>query len=335
MKPFAAVVLACAWLSQVSNAADDSAAVLAKCRELILDRAQRLPNYTCNETIERFYYALATTTVFNPDIPPQMRVGLAQKRDIPCSQMRTGKLALNATDRIHLEVKLSNGKEIGSWPGARQFEPGSIFDLVGPGTFGTGPLGALLVDIFANAGTTVTFQREEDKLFVYRFEVPLKSSNYHVQAWGNWKPVAYEGIAWIDPATSDVKRIQVSTGQLPSETQACYSTTDVEYDRIGIGTSDFLAPKHSTLSFFMQDATKNETSITYSQCRQYQAESTLRFDEGPVQPPRPFRRWTPRVLSKRRRHCLPDWRYLLPLLCRSILKPRPPEISFRRKRGSQ
>lgn len=277
MQAFTAVALACTLLSEVLKAADDPAAVLAKCRELILSRADRLPNYTCRETVDRFYYARVSP-----------RLG-----DLPCNQMRAEKLVLTATDRIRLEVKISEGKEIGSWPGAGQFESRSIFELVGGGTFGTGLLGGLLLDVFGNEGATVTFQREEDKLVAYRFAVPLESSHYRVQAWGNWKTVAYEGTAWIDPTTSDLTRIQIRTAELPPETQSCYSTSEVEYDRVRLGSVDFLAPSHSTLSFLMRDATKNDTSTTYSQCHQYQVESTLRFDDGPslvpaarpIQPP--------------------------------------------------
>ncbi len=263
MKPYVvAIVLAPLLLA----AADDSAAVLAKCRERILERAQHLPNYTCNETVDRSYY----------------RSAKQGGKDLPCSQIRTEKLILAVTDRLHLEVKVSEGEEIGSWPGASQFDSRSIFDLVGGGSYGTGSLGTFLVDIFGNKGATITFQGEQDKLFAYSFQVPLNSSHYAVQAWGNWRPVPFEGTAWIDPATSDIKRIRIQTAELPPETQACYGTTEVEYDSSQARSTDFLAPKHSTLRFLMRDGTQNETSTAYSQCREYQVESTLRFDDGPA-----------------------------------------------------
>jgi hypothetical protein len=50
-------------------------------------------------------------------------------------------LQLYLTDRLHLDVKVSHGNEIGSWAGASQFDSRSIFDLVGTGPFGTGTLG--------------------------------------------------------------------------------------------------------------------------------------------------------------------------------------------------
>jgi hypothetical protein len=259
-------VLAFVLAFSLLRAAEDPANVLAQCRERILKRAERLPNYTCNEIVDRSYYRRA-------------KPGPAE---LPCGQIRTEKLVLNATDRVRLEVKISDGKEIGSWPGASQFDSRSIFDLIGGGTFGTGPLGTLLVDVFGNKGATIAFQGEEDKLFGYSFKVPIDSSHYYIQAWGNWRPVAFEGIAWIDPSTFDLKRIRVQTGELPPETQSCYSTTEIEYDRVRTGTSEFLAPKLSTLTFLMRDATRNETSTAYSQCREYQVESTVRFDDGPA-----------------------------------------------------
>ncbi|HME09758.1 MAG TPA: hypothetical protein VKG25_22055 [Bryobacteraceae bacterium] len=262
MKAFLAVVFAPALL----HAADDSEVVLAKCRERILARAEHLPNYTCNETVDRFYYIRA-------------KPGAS---DQPCSQIRAEKLNLAVTDRLRLEVKVSEGEEIGSWPGASQFDSRSIFDLIGGGAFGTGPLGTLLVDVFGNKGATIVFQEEQDKLLVYRFAVPLNSSHYMIQAWGNWRPVPFDGTAWIDPGTSDIRRIQFHTGELPLETQACFGTTEVEYDSVQTRPSDFLAPKHSTLRFLLRDGTQNETSTAYSQCREYQVESTLRFDDGPA-----------------------------------------------------
>src|SRR5271168_836807 len=89
-------------------AADDSATVLAQCRERILNRAERLPNYTCNETVDRSYYARQSQG--------------SGKTELACREIRNEKLVLGATDRVRLEVKISEGKEIGSWPGASQFD---------------------------------------------------------------------------------------------------------------------------------------------------------------------------------------------------------------------
>lgn len=255
---------ACLVFCVCARGSDDSARVLKRAQQRILDRAERLPNYTCNETVDRRY--------FQPAKPP--RPGAS------CDQLGAAKRELEASDRIRLEVKVSDGKEIGSWPGASHFDSRSIFDLIGGGTFGTGPLGTALVDVFGNKGATFKFQGEEDKLFVYHFDVPLSSSHYYIQAWGNWRPVAYSGTAWIDPATCDLKHFKMLATELPVETEACQTTTDVKYDRVKTGRGDFLAPRQSTLHFLRRDGTENETSTEYFNCREYQVESALRFDDS-------------------------------------------------------
>ena len=257
------LIFALPLLAAFALASDESDTVLARTKERILDRAKQLPNYTCIETVDRSYYV------------PQER----PRVDLPCNQRRPEKLLLQAADRLRLEIKVSDGGEIGSWPGATQFDSRDIMQLAGGGAFGTGPLGTLLVDVFGNPGVTFTFQREEDKLFAFQFVVPLSTSHYYIQAWGNWKPVAYDGTAWIDPATFDLRRIRVRTQELPPETEACYSTSSVEYEHTHLGSSDFLAPLRSTLHFFMRDGTENETSTAYSQCHEFHVESTLHFDD--------------------------------------------------------
>jgi hypothetical protein len=256
------------------RAAEDPSNVLAHCKSRILERAERLPNYTCHETVDRRYFRTTKPVVPAPE----------------CGQLRNSldqgglKLELDATDRVRLEVKVSGGLEIGSWPGASQFDSRSIFELAGGGAFGTGPLGTLLTDVFVNDGTTFVFAGEQDKLLVYRYDVPLSASHYYIQAWGSWRPVAFDGRVWIEPATFDLKRIESHTHELPPESHACYATTTVDYDRLGNRPHDFLAPAKSALQFLMRNGATQEIDTVYSRCREYQVESTLRFDDAPLEP---------------------------------------------------
>jgi hypothetical protein len=258
-------------LPYVLFAAEDPSGVLARCSRQILERAEHLPNYTCNETIDRSYYQTAK--------------GMWGRAT--CDRLRAAydggdlKQELEATDRVRLEVKVSEGTEIGSWPGATQFDSRSIFELVGGGAFGTGSLGTLLTDVFGNAGATFRFAGEDNKLLVYRYAVPLSASHYYVQAWASWRPVAFEGKVWIDPATSDLKRIEANTHEMPPESESCYATNVVDYDRLRTGSSDFLAPGKSSLQFLMRNGATNGIRTVYSNCREYQVESTLHFDDAP------------------------------------------------------
>src|ERR1700687_5350032 len=120
--------LAVAILAQTPR---DPEEALVQARDKILERTERLPNYTCVQTLDRKY--LKRT---KPEFP------------VPsCDQMsaeRTKKaylLKVQATDRLRLDVKVSAGGEIASWAGAGRFESGVEF-IQGP--FGTGPFGTFL-----------------------------------------------------------------------------------------------------------------------------------------------------------------------------------------------
>jgi hypothetical protein len=108
----------------------DPTDVLAHARDNLIERSYRLPNYTCEQTVDRKY--------LRPFVQPQPLPSCSQMRGV---EKNADSLQLYLTDRLHLDVKVSHGNEIGSWAGASQFDSRSIFDLVGTGPFGTGTLG--------------------------------------------------------------------------------------------------------------------------------------------------------------------------------------------------
>src|SRR5579871_5388275 len=161
------LALAAALFGQVSPEGER----LARAREMLMERDKRLPDYTCVQTVERRFFKRLLTHYTNPT----------------CDQARAlsrQDLLLETTDRLRLDVKVSQGVEIGSWPGS-QFSARSIFDLIGGGPFGTGMLGPLIADIFGNGGATYRYTGDEiatgTELFAYRYEVPLGSSHYRVK----------------------------------------------------------------------------------------------------------------------------------------------------------
>jgi hypothetical protein len=255
----------------------DPMRVLARAREQFLARTTRLPNYTCMQTVERKFF-----TRMHPNSSASS-----------CSDLRTrdgSELTLEATDRLRLDVKISDGTEIGSWAGASSFESRSIFDVIGGGPFGTGSFGTILWDIFSNAGSTFQFIKEEKRnnstLFAYEFFVPGASSHSYVKAGSDWVPTAYEGKLWIDADSFDPKRLTTRTSELAPETGGCEALTTIDYLRKRLGASDFLIPERSLMHILMRDSTETETAVVYSGCREFVGQSTVRFEEvssAPVQ----------------------------------------------------
>jgi len=271
----ASATLLCMALTIGAQAPPDPEQVLAKARDNILDRTDRLPNYTCVQTVDRQYLHLK-----QPVFPVLSCDDMSAKRN-----KKNNLLYLEATDRLRLDVKVAGGTEIGAWAGASHFADGNLMKLI-KGPFGTGALGTILTDIFTGSSVRFYFDGEEAmdslKLFRYRYEVSQESSHYMIHTGSDWAFTAYDGAVWIDPNSFELRRLQMRTSELPKESGACESTTTVEYAPIRIGTGDFLLPQHSTLHFLMRDMGESDVATTYSSCHQYHAEATLVTDPSAI-----------------------------------------------------
>jgi hypothetical protein len=257
----------------------DPTEVLARARDKLLDRTDRIPNYVCVETVNRSYLKNADARSWPASCDQIM--GAKKKGAF--------KLRLDVTDRLRLDVKVSEGHEIGAWAGARRFDPRDIIEFVGDGPFGTGPLGTLIGDIFLNQGARFEYDGEESLdhtgVFKFSYHDPLEFSHYLIKSLNEWVPTAFNGDLWIEPESFDLLRLTARSSELPPETLACIADLDVVYERERIGSRDFLLPRRSELHFVMRDSTETHSLTTFSDCHEYHAESTLRFDEPtPTEP---------------------------------------------------
>jgi len=145
----------------------------AACSRQTLDRARRLPDYTCVQTVTRKYYR-----------HPRLRV---EPERYECDQLiaqrdkRNYKVELSAIDRIRLDVKVSGAVEIGSWAGAARFDSRSVLDLA-RGSYQSGVMGPLLGDVFFNEATEFRYtgpdQSDSAELLAYTFQVDAGESHY-------------------------------------------------------------------------------------------------------------------------------------------------------------
>lgn len=245
-------------------------------RDQVLEHAARIPNHTCVETVQRNRYEPVTGKA-----PKSCDAILASRKQPDFPQL----LRLDATDRLRLDVALSPEREIYSWAGAEKFEGGEIDELIPEGAMATGPFASMLLSTFQGRSPKFVFAGDATfdgpRLMEYTFRVPPEESSYRVKTHKEWVVTGYTGTLLVDPRTSELVRLNVSTDELPAATGTCEAHTDLEYGLVPLGGIDYLLPKTARQRFVGRDGSEAENSIAFASCREYRGESTLNFGDKP------------------------------------------------------
>jgi len=260
---------------------EQAQAVFGRAREQVDKTISNLPRYVCVENIERAY--------FHPLKPFLPRVSYC-----PAVGGKNGlKLRLSATDRVRLEVAVSDGREIDSWPLASQFDTRGI-DIVESGPISSGAFGTNLAGVFQNPDAKIEFTgaatRAGRTIFVYHYSVPLESSSQMVRLvdGARWK-TAYRGDLEIVADTAELISLTIEAGPLPPFSGMCRTKTTNIYHHVRVGEGEFLIPVTSTFQTMGPNGTTTESTTTFSGCHQFAVETTLRFDadDAPSRPETP------------------------------------------------
>jgi len=254
----------------------ESSALLDRARQKIASTTRRLLKCTCLETIERSYYE------------PSEKVNAKVMTEAPPNSCNAkefggnGPLSLEAKDRLRLGVTVLGDKEIYSWAAASRFDSRSVFQIVSSGPIHMGSFGTYLPDVFENPGTKITFTGKKNEgsgeVFEYTFEIPATASHYSVGTEKAWRITGYHGSFQIYSATAELARLVDETEQLPPEAGMCRARSRYEYHSMLIGDDEFLIPRVSRVDTLSGNANETSSIMTFSDCREYTAESSLRFD---------------------------------------------------------
>jgi hypothetical protein len=258
-----------------AQAPHDPAAVLDEARTRLGELAQTLEKYVCVETINRSYYQRVVPRNTHASAAPPPACAPPPPND---------PYQLASTDRVRLEVTVSEGTELHSWPGATRFDERNVDDLIRNGPVSTGSFGAYLNSIFGQPGVVFQYKGEQlangKKQFEYGYRVPLAASHFEVKTDAGWRPTAYEGEFRIDPQTYDLQSLTVRTVDPPAGAAFCQAASTLDYQPVHIGDSDLLLPRQAELQIELKDGPETRNVTTFSSCREYQAESEIVFDES-------------------------------------------------------
>ena len=241
--------------------AEDPAETLQRARNKLRDAARELANYACTETVERRYYDASPRSTAADEPPEKL---------------------LEGTDRLRLEVTLANGREIFSWPGATRFDTRNIDSIIRQGPIGSGSFAAHLLAIANAPENQFSFQtattEEGERLFEHRFFVPLGSSHYRIRAGGSWDTVPYEGSVRFS-SDGKIRELRVHTNSFPPASPITAVDAEVSYPPRATDGDEALLPSQSELRIRFKSGRETVNVTTFSDCREYQAESTLRFED--------------------------------------------------------
>ena len=252
----------------------DPGEALERARANLQSMTRRLAKYACIETVDRIYY----------EPPPEPATAPSCSQIEAARSRRTAPLAIEATDRLRLEVTVSEGHEIHAWPGATRFDTRDVDDIIRQGPIGTGAFGTHLIGVFDNPGVDFHYVGEKTdgdrKVLEYRYHVPADASRYRVKIGNTWQVVPYDGTFWLDEDSLELRRFTVDAAPLPPASFMCQLHAALDYRRVRIGDGDVLLPREGALGIVMDNARETSNLTTFSDCREYQAESALHFDSS-------------------------------------------------------
>ena len=83
---------------------------------------------------------------------------------------------------------------------------------------------------------------------------------------------------WVDPETKDLIRLEEFAVDIPPTLDIKENLTSVTYGRVKIGEAQVLLPLSAETTVSNVSGWRAKNHIDFSGCREYKAESIIRFD---------------------------------------------------------
>ncbi|MFN7919264.1 MAG: hypothetical protein U0Q16_04160 [Bryobacteraceae bacterium] len=247
-------------LAAALTAQDPQSDLLPRFRAHVKETLRRLPDYTCLQTTERTRREAKTA-------------------------------AARKLDTLRLQVALIGRKERYSWADAPKFEERELRDIIGKGVINTGSYAAHIQHVllspateFAAKGTEKANGRDAAR---FDFEIPVEHSSFKISVPPEETEVGAKGSIWMDPESLDLLRLEVKADEIPRELGIDRLTETIDYSRAKLGDEIFLLPSSAVFSMVDVSGEEHRNSTRFGACRQFHAESKVRFDAEDSAPTAP------------------------------------------------
>jgi hypothetical protein len=231
--------------------------LLSRIKRHLHGELARVPNYTCIETISRFY-------------------------EDPKSPFRSHWL-LAALDTVRLEIVFTGRREWYGSPGAQNLSAEHPLQFVGSGMVGDGAFGYTLNNLVE--GARFTYRGQETlggrKAVRFDFSLPRSLNFLTISMQGGVGAVGEEGSIWVDSQSLDLIRVESHATEIPPFLSFQEERMNVDYARMRIGDSDTMLAQMADSLMRHQNGQTYFNRMEFSHCRSYAATSRISFDAQP------------------------------------------------------
>ncbi len=263
------VVYLLAWPAHCSGGSsdlgDEAHAILEQIKQRAIDQISRSANYSCVETLDRKYLRSRNST---PGV---------------CAPGQAFDAQEFMHDRLHLNLAVSRGSEIFSWYGENTFTSESVEKLVQDGPISSGSFVGFVRNIFIQPGVAFSYRGKsrERGVEVVRFDYTVAKavSAFRVRgAQGQSAIVPFHGSFTANASTFELAQLKMTVDKIPLGLKICRADSEVNYQMASIFGVKTLIPE--SFELHVDDDTHIHTVSrgAYLQCREFRAESKLRFD---------------------------------------------------------
>jgi hypothetical protein len=228
---------------------------LARVKHDMSTALERIPNYTCMETVVR-------------------------------SVSEAGSKGFKIHDTQRIDVAYIGGRELYSRHGAGKIDKIQPGHFIPFGVTSTGEFVSHARSVFGNAAPARiryrgprTFDGRE--AFQWSYSIPYMWSGWTIQYAGRVTRVASEGSFWADATSLEVMRLDIDATEIEPGFPITQAHESIRYGRVQLGSSLALIPVSTDVLLTERGGTVDRNAVEFTQCKEYRAESDISFDSDP------------------------------------------------------
>lgn len=191
-------------------------------------------------------------------------------------------------DTIRMQVTASKGSESFSWPGSPN-AVASPRDLLQTGLLGTGLFSGYVHSLFVDPGPTHLELIGADtgdarELLHFRFVFDAIKERMIVRNGAGRASVRAKGEFWVNPDDRLLRRLLIENAEPAPEINVRQVRYLLDWAPVKTGSGMMLLPQNAEVALTFYSGETHRNDISLSQCREFLAESSLRFDATPGEP---------------------------------------------------